>query len=90
MDFRRQLGKVRTAEALAPFEALLAEVEAFMPQEQAATRFYPQFHYLEIYANYYFVKDEVQAEYQTNLRLLDLMQQHPWYAQDKPLNQVVV
>lgn len=51
--------------------------------------FLEQFHYLEIYCNYYFIRDNKELELQSNQALVHLYNQYPIFKKNEPLNYLV-
>jgi hypothetical protein len=51
--------------------------------------FLEQFHYLEIYCNYYFIRDNKELELKSNQALVNLYNQYAIFKKNEPLNYLV-
>ena len=45
---------------------------------------------LETWSSYYYVKDDLLAMMEANMRLIQLMEKTEWYLNDQPLNYVAI
>ena len=83
IKLRIQLGKARSDVELKAFDDFLAqEALANIGEDDL---FQVQFHYLEIYANYYFVCNNKEKELDCNQALGVLIKKYYWFDENEPL-----
>jgi tetratricopeptide (TPR) repeat protein len=85
---RIELAKVRSSENVQRLQEFMQHplLKIDLPTHLG---FLEQFHYLEIYCNYYFIRDNKQLELQSNQALVDLYNQYPIFKKNEPLNYLV-
>lgn len=87
IKLRISLSKVRDEKQLYQLEEL---IQAPLLQKNNEHSFWVEFHRLETYCNYYFIKDEREKELLYNQKLIQLYQKYSWFQQDQPLNYLVI
>lgn len=85
---RIELAKVRSSENVQRLEKFMQHplLQIELPRHLG---FLEQFHYLEIYCNYYFIRDNKEQELKSNQALVDLYNQYPIFKKNEPLNYLV-
>lgn len=85
---RIELAKVRSSENVQRLQEFMQDplLKIELPKHLG---FLEQFHYLEIYCNYYFIRDNKQLELKSNQALVDLYNQYPIFKKNEPLNYLV-
>jgi hypothetical protein len=85
---RIELAKVRSSENVQRLEEFMQDplLKIDLPTHLG---FLEQFHYLEIYCNYYFIKDNKELELKNNQALVNLYNQHLIFKKNEPLNYLV-
>jgi hypothetical protein len=88
ISLRIELAKVRSSENVQRLQEFMEHplLKIDLPTHLG---FLEQFHYLEIYCNYYFIRDNKQLELKSNQSLVDLYNQHPIFKKNEPLNYLV-
>lgn len=87
IKLRIKLAKVRSSERLQELDAFISN-----PLLQTTTlpqSFQAKFHYWETYCNYYFIKDNKQAELKANQLLASLYESYPHFKKNEPLNYLI-
>ena len=90
IQLRISYAKARSLEQIEAIETLKTKVDDLTAKYISQSSFYAAFHRLETLCNYYFVKDDSENESKSNEELVLLMQAHPWYLQNNPLNYVAI
>ncbi|MCP4443549.1 MAG: hypothetical protein GY810_31995 [Aureispira sp.] len=87
IKLRISLSKARDEGRLNQLEELLQNP---VLKKANPSSFWIEFHRLETYCNYHFIKDEQEQELFYNQQLIKLYQQYHWFQQDQPLNYLVI
>jgi len=85
---RIELAKVRSSENVQRLQDFMQNplLNIALPTHLG---FLEQFHYLEIYCNYHFIRDNKEQELKSNQALVDLYNRHPIFKKNEPLNYLV-
>lgn len=88
IQFRITLAKVRSAENLKKLDDFMQHplLQAGVPKDG----YQVQFHYWEVYCNYYFIKDNKLKELDANQALVELIDNYPTFKKNEPLNYLVI
>ena len=84
---RIKIGKARSEENIKLIDSFIQhELLQNIPKNDS---YQVQFQFWETYCNYYFIKDKKQKELEANQALVDLIDKHPQFKKDEPLNHLV-